>query len=145
MTNMISRNRSDYLNWTSVSTRYSDQDPMRHINNVAITAFLESGRVGLFQRLFSDTPLPPHCIVLASLSVDYLHEITFPDPVEVGGRLAAIGDRSITTHYTIFQRDICCVVSQSVNVFFDPDTRCSAGPPPQVRATIERLRAEIAG
>lgn len=145
MTSVISRRRSDYQNWTEVSTRYSDQDPMQHVNNVAITAFLESGRVGLFQRLFSETPLPPQCIVLAGLSIDYLHEITFPDPVEVGGRLAAIGDRSITTHYAIFQRDICCVVSQSVNVFFDPETRRSAEPPPEVRPTVKLLRSSIAG
>ena len=118
---------------------------MRHVNNVAITAFLESGRVALYTKLFAETPLPPHCLVLARLSVDYLHEVIFPDPVDVGCRLEAVGDKSITTHYAIFQHDICCVVSQSVNVFFDPQTRRSAEPPAQVRPTVQRLRAQLAG
>ncbi len=143
MTNVIPRLHSDYQHWISVSTRYSDQDPMQHINNVAITAFLESGRFSLFSQLFANTPLPSQCLVLAGLSVDYLREITFPDPVEVGGRLASIGDRSITTQYAIFQRDVCCVVSQSINVFFDPATRRSAEPPAEVRPTIKRLRTQL--
>jgi acyl-CoA thioester hydrolase len=136
----ISRDRSDYSHWTSVSIRYSDQDPMQHINNVAITAFLESGRAGLFGHMFSETPLQLQGLVLARLTVDYLREITFPGSVEVGGMLAALGDRSMTTRYAIFQRDTCCVVSESINVFFDPKTRRSTSPPPTVRAALEQFR-----
>lgn len=139
---MISRQRRDYQHWTSVSLRYSDQDPLQHINNVAITALIESGRVGLFERMLCETPLETGRIVLASLTIDYLHEITYPGVVEVGGMLAAMGDRSVTTHYAIFQRDVCCVVSQSVNVYFDPDKRRSAPPPPGVREAFERFRSE---
>ncbi|MEX3008007.1 acyl-CoA thioesterase [Hoeflea sp. TYP-13] len=136
----ISRNRESYSLWTPVSIRYSDQDPMDHVNNVAITAFLESGRVGLFQHIFGDM-LPSRGVVLASLTVDYLNEITFPGSVEVGGMLAAFGDRSMTTHYAIFQNDTCCVLSQSVNVFFDPVRRRSTEPSSDVKAMLERYLA----
>ena len=145
MPSTILQQRGDYPIWTQVSTRYSDQDPMGHVNNVAITAFLESGRVALYTQFFADTPLPPQCLVLARLSIDYLHEITFPGAVDVGGRLEAVGDKSITTRYAIFQSDTCCVIGQSVNVFFDPETRQSAEPPASVRPTVECLRAVIAG
>ena len=134
----IPRDRAAYTIWTPVSIRFSDQDPMEHVNNVAITAFLESGRVGLFEHIFSGTRLPSRGIVLARLTVDYLHEITFPGSVEVGGLLAAAGDRSMTTHYAIFQGDKCCVVSESVNVFFDPVTRRSTAPSAEMRAALER-------
>lgn len=135
----IPRDRAAYDCFTPVTIRYSDQDPMDHVNNVAITAFLESGRFGLFQQLFEGTTLPLKGIVLASLTVDFLHEITFPGTVEIGGRLADVGDRSITTQYGIFQADTCCVVSQSINVFFDPVTRRSAAPDPEVRAALDQF------
>ncbi|MDA4844772.1 acyl-CoA thioesterase [Hoeflea poritis] len=134
----ISRDRAAYTCWTPVSIRFSDQDPMEHVNNVAITAFLESGRVGLFGHMFSESQLPARGLVLARLTIDYLHEITFPGTVEVGGMLVAAGDRSITTHYAIFQEDKCCVVSESVNVFFDPKTRRSTAPSDDARAVLER-------
>lgn len=126
-----------------MTLRYSDQDPMGHVNNVAITALLESGRMGFLWHLFRDAPLPTRGMVLARLSVDYLNEILLPEPVEVGGRLARIGGRSITTQYAVFQGTTCCVVSESVNVFFDPETRKSAEPQGEIAVLLERLAGEM--
>jgi hypothetical protein len=36
-----------------VSTRYSDQDAMGHINNVAYAAYIEAGRLGYFLNLMA--------------------------------------------------------------------------------------------
>ncbi len=133
----IPRERSAYQYFTPVTLRYSDQDPMNHINNVAISAYLESGRVGFFHQFFKGVDLPPRGLVLASMTVDYLNEILYPKTVEVGGKLAAVGERSLTTHYAIFQGDKCCVISQSINVFFDTETRRSTAPSEQVRAFLD--------
>jgi len=141
--NTIARERSAYTHFTEVTLRYSDQDPMNHINNVAISAFLESGRVGFFNHFFREIEFPPRSMVLASMSIDYLHEILFPRPVEVGGRIAAIGSRSIRTQYAIFQGGRCCVVSESINVFFDPVTRRSAPPPDSIREFLDRFQKEL--
>ena len=135
----IPRIRGAYPVLTPVTIRYSDQDPMQHINNVAITAYLESGRTGLFNQLF-DGELPARGMVLARLTVDYLNEIKFnAGMIEVGGRLSKIGGRSLTTEYAIFQGETCCVVSQSVNVFFDPEKRVSVQPSDSVIAAMERF------
>jgi len=137
----IPRNRDAYPVLTPVTIRYSDQDPMQHINNVAITAYLESGRTGLFNQLFKGE-LPARGMVLARLTVDYVNEIKFTaGVVEVGGRLTRIGGRSLTTDYAIFQGETCCVVSQSVNVFFDPEKRVSVQPSDTVIAAMERFLA----
>lgn len=120
-----------------VSIRYSDQDPMGHVNNVAITAYLESGRTALLRHIFAQTPLPKRGMVLARLTVDYLHEILFPGEVVVCGRLAGFGKRSLTNEFAVFQGDTCCVVSQSVNVFFDPERRIATDPPEEIRRALE--------
>ena len=122
-----------------VTLRYSDQDPMGHVNNVAVTALLESGRMGFLSHLFRDVALPPRGMVLAHLDVDFLHEIVLPEPGEVGGRLARVGRRSLTTQYAVFQGEQCCVTSESVNVFFDPDTRRSTEPAARIAAVLEKL------
>lgn len=140
--NTIPRDREAYDHFTSVTIRFSDQDPMGHVNNVATAAFFESGRFGFFGHLFGDTPMPWKGMILASVSIDYLREILFPGTVEIGGRLAALGDRSMTTHYAIFKDGVCCSVSQAVTVFFDPVARTSAPPSPEVRARLETYLAE---
>ena len=142
MSDTIPRDRDAFSVITPVTLRFSDQDPLRHINNVAITALLESGRTGLFAHLFKEHGVPIGRMVLARLTVDYLKEITFPGTVDVGGRLTHVGTKSMRTEFAIFQRDTCCVVSESVNVFFDPDTRQAAQPPENVKAHLLALLAE---
>lgn len=137
----IPRDRDAYDQFTSVTMRFSDTDAMGHVNNVATAAYFESGRFGFFGHLFSDTHTPWNGMILASVSIDYLREILFPGTVEIGGRLAALGDRSMTTHYAIFKGGQCCAVSQAVTVFFDPVKRISAAPEPQVRASLEAYMA----
>lgn len=136
----IPRNRDAYPVITPVTMRYSDQDPMQHINNVAITAYLETGRTGLFHAIF-DGKLPTRGMVLARLTVDYLNEIRFGRSVDVAGRLSRIGGRSLTTDYAIFVGDTCCVISRSVNVFFDPENRISVQPADDMLALMERFMA----
>jgi len=136
----ISRNRSDYAFWTGVNIRYSDQDPMGHVNNVAIAAYFESGRMGLLEAIFHETGLPDRGMVLARLSIDYLQEITMDfagQTIEVGGQLARVGNRSMTTHYALFKGETCCATSESVNVFFDPQTRRSSEPGAEYLATMQ--------
>ena len=78
-------------------------------------------------------------MVLARLAVDYLHEIRFPDTVEVGGSISRVGGRSLTSRIAVFQGETCCVVSESVNVFFDMETRKSTTPNAEVARVLEGL------
>ncbi|MEM6461440.1 MAG: thioesterase family protein [Pseudomonadota bacterium] len=139
----IPRDRAAYDFFTPVTIRYSDQDPMQHVNNVAVAAYLEAGRLGFVEHMFAGKDTPANRMVLANLTIDYLREITFPGTVEVGGKMAALGERSLTTHYGIFQGEACMVVCRAVNVFFDPQTRRSAAPSPDDRAVLERFLHDV--
>lgn len=137
----ISRNRDDYESFAKVLPRFSDQDTMQHINNVAIAAYLEAGRVGLLMPVLEACDGTGIAMVLGRVTIDFLGELHFPDEVEVAGRFVAMGNRSLTSHYAVFQNGACCVVSQAVNVFFDKAQRQSAPPPDPVAAMI---RAQLA-
>ncbi|MFD0914998.1 acyl-CoA thioesterase [Pseudahrensia aquimaris] len=138
----IPTKRSAYPVVTPVTLRFSDQDPLGHINNVAVTAILESGRTGLLRVLFDGVELPPRSMVLANLVVDYRHEMTFPGTVEVGAKLVHVGTKSLRGAYAIFQNGVCCVTSHSTNVFFDNETRKSKMPPSSVHEQLKRILAE---
>lgn len=132
----ISRQRGDYAVWSRVLPRFSDQDTMGHINNVAIAAYLEAGRVGLLTPVLKACTGTRVAMVLGRVTIDFLGEMNFPDEVEVGGRFVAMGNRSLTSHYAVFQNGQCRAVSQAVNVFFDVDTRQSAIPPNHVAKMV---------
>lgn len=114
---------------------------MGHVNNVAIAAYFESGRMALLEDIFRESGLPDQGMVLARLAIDYLNEITMDyagQSIEVKGCLARVGGRSITTHYALFKGEACCAVSESVNVFFDPATRRSSAPGAEFLAAVEK-------
>lgn len=134
----ISRDRADYDHWTTLVPRYSDQDPMQHINNVSVAAYLEAGRVNLITPLLEACSGTTTAMVLARVTIDFLGELHYPDEVQIGGRLVELGNRSMRSHYALFQNGKCCVVSESVNVFFNIETRKSAAPPDHVAAMIRR-------
>ncbi|MEM8752275.1 MAG: thioesterase family protein [Pseudomonadota bacterium] len=131
---------SAYRVFEPVTLRYSDQDAMGHVNNVAYAAFFEAGRMGLFTDLLAGMGDQRFNFVLASLTVDYLREMRFPGEVKVGGRLLRVGTKSITTGYGAFLDGVCHATSTSVNVYFDPETRRSRAFPDQIReGLLKRL------
>ena len=127
-----------YETFEDVTLRYSDQDAMGHVNNVAYAAFFEAGRMGLFSELLKGHGDLRYNFVLANVNIDYRREMLFPATVRVGGRLLRVGRRSITTGYGAFIGEACFATSTSVNVFFDPETRRSADMPGGLRADLLR-------
>lgn len=129
--------RSSHRHFESMPIRYSDQDAMGHVNNVAYAAFFEAGRFGLFRKMLGEVREDRDGFVLASVKIDYLQEMHFPADVEVGGCMLRLGNRSLTTGYGAFVGDTCYATCVSVNVFFDVKTRMSKEPDPDIRAILE--------
>ena len=130
-----------YRLWTKVTPRYSDQDPMAHINNVAIGAYLEVGRLHLLEEVLKACAGTKTAMVLARVTVDYKSEMKYPDIIDVGCRIDKIGGKSLTSSYVLFQGDTCCVVSEAVNVFFDIETRKATSPSDEIRGMLQSMMA----
>ncbi|MFV0475014.1 MAG: acyl-CoA thioesterase [Pikeienuella sp.] len=119
-----------YKIFEPVTLRFSDQDSMGHVNNVAYAALFEAGRLAVFDKYLDGSGDQEFSFVLAHLSIDYRKEMHFPGTVQVGGRVLRIGEKSLTTGYGAFLNGICHATSISVNVCFDLATR-RARPFPQ--------------
>jgi acyl-CoA thioester hydrolase len=135
--------RATFGLFTPVTIRFCDTDMLGHVSNVSVAAYFEAGRCELFYKLMADGGLTERGkdatidFVLARVAIDYRKEFFYPGTVEVGSRFTRLGNRSITTGYGLFIGDTCHATAESVNVFFDLETRNSVPPPPPVRALLE--------
>ncbi|MDA7946823.1 MAG: acyl-CoA thioesterase [Hyphomicrobiaceae bacterium] len=130
--------RETFDHWTSVTIRFSDQDPLGHVNNVAIASYVEASRTMLIRPFLLQEKYPELDFALVHLEIDYKGEFTYPGTVDVGGRIARLGRKSFTTAYGLFVDDACVATAGSVNCFFDTSKRQGVTPPDDVRTLFER-------
>ncbi len=99
--------------------RYADTDRQGHVNNAMFATYLETGRV---EMLFSPEAalLTENAgFVIASLKVEFLHEVIWPGQVEIGTGILKIGNSSIKLFQQLFQNEACVARSESVIVQVD--------------------------
>ena len=133
--------RDTFKQFTPVTIRFSDQDSMGHVNNVTFGAYIEAARTMLVQGVLDEFDHPGLDYILARVAIDFRRELHYPGTVEVGGRLIRLGSKSLSSGYGIFKGDECVATAESVNVFYDMNTRRSVVPPEDVQEHVRRLIA----
>lgn len=132
-----------FKRWTQVTLRFSDQDSLGHINNVAYAAYVEQARVALIDSLLRQRGKAAGIdYILANVHIDYRKEMHFPGVVDIGARLLRVGTKSITSGYGLFKSGANVATATSVNVFFDPESGRSVAIPEVLRKVLE---AELKG
>lgn len=89
-----------------VTTRFQDLDPHGHINNVAMAAIFENGRVR-FNRNFIHHRTEGQRWLVAGVSIDYIDEAHFPADVVVASGVGQVGTRSWSVMAAAFQHGSC--------------------------------------
>jgi acyl-CoA thioester hydrolase len=141
------KSRASFANWTRITLRYCDQDPLGHVNNGALPMSLEQARVELVYPLLRKHAGPSLELVLARTVIDYAAEITYPGMIEVGSRISRIGTKSFDTAHGIFTAGSGRAVGtgECILVFFDTAARRSVEPPPALRTALAALMAAGGG
>jgi acyl-CoA thioester hydrolase len=130
-----------YDHWADDVVRFCDTDQAGHVNNVAIAAYVETGRLmfdrevigGIAQALEGEV----FRAILANLTVNYLAESFWPGKVRIGSRLIKVGNSSLTTAHGVF-RDTNCIASSTCVMVNRADGR-SAPIGPQMRERLAVL------
>jgi acyl-CoA thioester hydrolase len=131
--------RDSFRHWSPVTIRFSDQDSLAHVNNVALAQYFEVGRTAYVYDVIRAAGAEGRLeFILARLVIDFRRELHYPGAVEVGARLTRLGRKSLTTGYGIFRGEDCIATSEAVNVFYDMGSRRSTEPPQHVRELLER-------
>jgi len=131
-----------FQHWTPVSLRFSDQDSMGHINNVAYAAYVEQSRVAFLDDFLRSQVGGAIDYILASVNIDYRREMHFPGTVDIGARFMRIGTKSITIAYGLFKNGENVATAGSVNVFFDFQSGKSIPIPDHFEKILETVSAK---
>lgn len=101
-----------------VTTRFADLDPNDHINNVAMAAVFEDGRVRFqagigFHRTEALRPM------VASVGIDYLAQAHYPGTLQCHVAVALIGRSSWTLQQLVVQQGRPVATCRTVIVMTD--------------------------
>ena len=123
-----------YPHRQEVPTRFGDLDPLGHVNNVAMAAIFESGRVA-FNRRFDWPRGEGTRVLIARADISYLAEAHFPAPITVANAVGRVGRSSWTIFAGAWQAGACVALCDATLVFTGPD---GARPlPAEFRAQLE--------
>ena len=109
------RDPAAYPHSETIQTRFQDLDVLGHINNVAMAALFESGRVR-FNRSMNLAGWAGHRWLVARVEINYLGEGFFPADVEIATGIGEIGNRSWSILSAAFQKGECIATCDVVLV-----------------------------
>ena len=97
----------DYNFAFTVASRWRDMDAIGHINNETILSYFEDVRVRYLSSLSIDinSQSESNSVILASMKIDYYHQVSYPDIFDVGCRIIRVGTKSFDLLSSIFLKD----------------------------------------
>ena len=142
--------RSGYRYWTSMGTRWMDQDAFGHINNVqyysfidtSVCTFLSEKKVISFGEEAKEALRPQPFVVHSSCN--YYKPIVFPSKLEIGISVVKLGTSSCTYRIGIFDgsAESASAVGTFVHSWTDPTTSRPTPMPGDVRTAYTSILNE---
>ncbi len=116
-------NLSRYKHWIKDQVRFSDLDPLGHVNNNAIGTYFENARADLFLEVTPNWPHRDQLFVLARTSIDFRRELHLPAQLRIGTGVVSMGRTSMVLVNALFRGDDGLAYCESVSVLIDRKTR----------------------
>ena len=135
------RARDTFRIWTRISIRYSDLDPIGHVNNAITPMFFEEARCSVVYPVLHANGRSDLDLVLARTVIDYVKELSYPGAVDIGTRVHRVGTKSLHMVHGVFDAatGACAATGECILVFFDQKLRTSVPPPDELRARLRAL------
>ena len=142
--------RSAYSLYRRISTRWADNDAYGHVNNVvyygwfdtAVNAHLiEQGALDIHEGATIGLVVETHC--------NYFAPVVFPQPVEIGIRIASMGGSSVRYELGVFIADasgafeVCAAKGHFIHVYVDQETRRPVPLPLNLKSVLENIVKSI--
>ena len=137
--------RHDYRHFQPISTRWHDNDLYGHVNNVTYYSYFDS-TVNAYLIEVGGLDIHQGEVVgfVVSSSCDYFASIAFPERIEVGLRVAKLGNSSVQYELAVFKQgeDEACAAGRFVHVFVDRASNRPLPIPERLRTALAALRVE---
>ncbi|MCE5289550.1 MAG: acyl-CoA thioesterase [Nocardiaceae bacterium] len=125
---------------TRVTTRWSDNDMFGHLNNAVYYELFDTAiNAWIIEHTGLDMVTMPELGVVAESGCKYFTEVEFPSPLEVGVRVARLGNSSITYQLGLFaaNREEIAALGHWVHVYISRETRRPVPIPAAIRGVME--------
>lgn len=129
-----------YAAVVTLPIQWGDQDAFGHVNNAVPLRWFESSRIRLLEEnglghLMTSEALAP---LVASITCHYRRQVTYPDTVSVGTRVAHLGRSRMTLAHAVFSHTQQRIVAEgeTLVVFFDRVAQRPTRVPAEVRSSL---------
>lgn len=132
------RSRDSFRIWTRIPIRYSDLDPIGHVNNAITPMFFEEARCSVIYPALQANGRSNLDLVLVRTVIDYVKELSYPGAVDIGTRVHRVGTKSLHMVHGVFDvsTGACAATGECILVIFDQKNRVSVAPPDDVRSRL---------
>ncbi len=140
--------RSGFAHFSTIATRWMDNDVYGHVNNVQYYSYFDTA---VNQYLIERGVLDIHHGEVVGFVVDsgcsYFSPVAFPDTVHVGIRVAKLGNSSVRYELGIYRNDeqAPAAVGHFVHVYVERSSNRPVPIPATVRDVLEILQTTITG
>ena len=121
-----------------VEPRWTDLDPVGHVNNSVFLVYAEEARARFLHTALPDTW---SSIVVVHNAIDYHHPVVQSDLLEVSSAVEAIGTTSFTTINVVATASHHCATVRTVQVVLREDRSATRPWTADERAALEDLLA----
>lgn len=134
--------RQDYRHFTTIGTRWMDNDVYGHINNVQYYSYFDTA---VNRYLIGKAVLDIHAGEVIGLVVEthcnYFSSASFPDDIEAGLRVAHLGRSSVRYEVGLFVagREQAVAQGHFVHVYVDRSSQQPVELPEALRNALARL------
>ena len=112
--------RSNFPFFWPVAVRWGDMDALGHVNNATYFTYLESARIGFFDKLgwsiVEPGRRPGFGPVVVSQSFNYRRQVVYPSDLDLGVCCAEFRNRSFVLAYGLFEQGTETLVGDGTTV-----------------------------
>ncbi|MEM7209634.1 MAG: thioesterase family protein [Pseudomonadota bacterium] len=134
--------RDDYREFISIETRWNDNDPYGHVNNVIFYEWFDTAvNAYLIKQGALDISTSDTIGFVVESGCQYYSPVAFPDTIWVGLRVARLGNSSVRYELAIFRGDehLASAAGFFVHVYVDRNTTRPRPLGSALRAALEPL------
>jgi acyl-CoA thioester hydrolase len=137
--------RDSYRLFTTITTRWHDNDLYGHVNNVIYYGFFDSAvNSALIERGGLDIHAGPVIGLVVSSSCDYHAPVVFPERIEVALAVSKLGNSSVHYQLAVFRegQPQACATGRFVQVFVERSERRPVQIPERLRQVLSELTCD---
>lgn len=135
--------RAGYKAFRTIPTRWMDNDPYGHVNNVVYYSWFDTAvNAHLIERGVLDIHRGETIGLVIETQCNYFASVEFPQVVEAGLRVAKIGKSSVRYEVGLFLQGEALTAAKGhfVHVYVDRATRRPAELPAPLKKVLEALQ-----